>query len=550
MKPNEIRQRLEIQKTNRAVIEPMWDDIEKFIMPLRLGQMFNDAQNGELSQDWEREEIYDTTGVFSAQTMASAMHGSITNPVVKWFEFLFQAKELRQDPESVEWLQQCTERVYAELYDNNFDSEISSAFQDLVGPGNAIMMAEPENENPDDWQGTNFSCVPLKEFYFEQDHRGRLAIFYWVRNWTVLQIREKFPAVTLPKVVQESLDANKFDVRHNVIFCIWRRHDKRKNENKYPLAPLNRPFGYGYVLEGDDNFIGEESGYYEMPAYLTRFEKTSGSQWGFGPGAIMAPTCKFINAWMELEQTAVRKMIDPTTLAEERALIGDLNLGPGKLTLVRNINGIKAYQSEGRIDFSKMELKELRDMVRAAFKVDELQLKESPQMSATEAQIRYELMNRVLGPTLARLQTDLLDPLLLRIFRMLLRNKQFPAVPRKVKALKGQLKIDYQGPLMRAQKSDETAAIERFVGQVGAMAKVFPTIMNLIDPVKVGRELATRLGVPGDILRSDAEVERATRVQQKLAAMQAKAALQQQQGDAKQSQAQADQMNNPQQGAA
>jgi hypothetical protein len=331
----------------------------------------------------------------------------------------------------------------------------------------------------------------------------------------------------------EALDSpQSVDKKFNVVFCVYCRDDKyKKFKREYPLAPTNRPYGSKYILMETCEQLGEEGGYYRMPAYLTRFEKASGSMWGFGPGVIMAPTAKYINKWMEIEQLAVLKMVDPTNLVTERGLMSDLDLRPGGMTVVRDLDkSIKPYQTEGRIDFSKMELKELRDMIRAAFKVDELQLKESPQMSATEAQIRYELMNRVLGPTLARLQTDMLDPLLMNIFHTLMQMKQLPPPPKMVVKKKGQLKIDYAGPLMRAQKSDEVAAIERFIGQIGAMAKVMPTVLNVIDPVKVVREMAERLGVPMTMLRSPEEVAKLVKGQQQLAAAQAKAALMQQHG--------------------
>lgn len=536
MTPDDIISRVNALKSLRKNIEQIWDEVERYIMPLRLGRQVQNQSLTESGIEWTRDDIYDTTAVFAAQTMSSAMHGSITNPVVKWFNFLFQDPELQQDPESSKWLQNGTDRVYAELYNANFDPEISSAYQDLVGIGNACLFSEPENDDPLDWQGFNFAAIPVRELFFEQDHRGRMAKFYRDLQWTARQIAEKFRddeagLKLLPKVIQEALERpDGADQKFNVVFCIYCRDNKYKFRNSYPLIPTNRPYGAKYILASTKEQLGEELGYYDMPAYLTRFEKTSGSMWGFGPGVIMAPTAKYINKWMEIEQQAVLKMVDPTTLVTERALLSDLDLKPAGITIVRDINGIKVHQSEGRIDFSKMELKELRDMIRAAFKVDELQLKESPQMSATEAQIRYELMNRVLGPTLARLQTDMLDPLLMRMWKTLIQVGQIPPPPRLVMKKKGQLKIDYAGPLMRAQKTDEVAAIERFIGMVGGMAKVLPTVLNVVDPVKVVREMAERLGVPGDMLRSSEEVAKLVKGQQELAAKQAQAALMQEHG--------------------
>jgi hypothetical protein len=561
MKEQEIVARLQAQRTLRkGGIEQAWDDIERYVQPMRLGKMFEKLTETEMSQERTREELYDMTAIFGAQTQAAAMHGSITNPVVKWFQFLFTDQELQDDPESAKWLQDATERVYTELYDSNFDPEISSAYQDLVGPGNACLFSEVESDDPTDWQGFNFCAVPLRELYFEQDHRGRLARFYRDLRWTALQIFEKFSKEydgdikKFPKTIQEALENTQAaDQRFEVVFCVYKRLDKYKNRSKYPLAPTQRAYGCKYVLVETQELLGAEDGYYDMPAYLTRFEKAAGSMWGFGPGNIVAPTAKFINAWMEMELLAIEKGVDPPTLVEERALMSDLELGPGKMTLVRDINRIKHLVAEGRIDWSKMELKELRDMIRQAFKVDELQLKESPQMSATEAQIRYELMNRVLGPTLARIQTDMLDPLLMRMFRTLLHMKQLDPIPKLVLKKKAQYKISYSGPLMRAQKTDEVAAMERFVGTVGGMAKILPTVLNVIDPVKVVREMAERLGVPADILRSDEEVQKLIKGQQQLAAAQAKAQLMQQAGQGQQELAkgkQAQQQGQPQQAAA
>jgi hypothetical protein len=282
-----------------------------------------------------------------------------------------------------------------------------------------------------------------------------------------------------------------------------------------------------------------------MPVFHCPWEKTSGSAWGHGPGMIMSPTAKYINFWLELEDMAVRKMIDPSILATERGLISDLDQSPGGITIVRDVEkSIKILQTQGRIDFSKMSLKELRDSIREAFHNDELQLKDSPAMSATEAQIRYELMNRVLGPTMGRIQTSLLSKILDRTWKTLLRNDCLGVVPDEVKAVKAQYKIVYTGALMRAQQTEEVAAIERWLGQVGAAAKVFPAVMNVVDIIQWARDLAVRLNIPGKNLRSVKQVEELVRQQQQVAAQQARAAMQQQQGAADKAQGEGQQAQN------
>jgi hypothetical protein len=532
MEAVEIVRRTDACKLARSNIDSIWNDVDKYVMPLRLGDQYVQIVS-ESAVKLLVDEVYDSTAIHAAQNMSNAMHGTITNPNVKWRSRKYRDVELNKDVDAADWLQNADDVEWNEIYDSNFDSEISSAYQDLVGPGNCFMSVEAEEDNPVTWKGFNFTAVPLRESFFERDHRGDVFRFYRWFNWRATEIQSKFPGAKLPASVEKEVaDGGDPDKRFDVIYAIYVRPDKLKNTDQV-YAAKERPVGCKYVLKSTKEEIGEVGGFYEMPVFHCPWERTSGSQWGHGPGMIQAPTAKYINFWLEMEDTAIRKMIDPPTLVTERGLISDLDLRPGGQTVVRDIEkSIKAFLAEGRIDFSKMSLDDMRKSIREAFHNDELQLRDSPQMSATEAQIRYELMNRVLGPTMGRIQNQLLSPILDRTFKSLLRNGQFKPIPAVVKQKKAQLKVVYTGALMRAQQTDEVAAIERWLGQVGAIAKVFPAVMNVVDIITVAREMAVKLGVPAKMLRSVKDVEAMVQEQQKAAAMQARLSLMQQKGEA------------------
>ena len=136
----------------------------------------------------------------------------------------------------------------------------------------------------------------------------------------------------------------------------------------------------------------------------------------------------------------------------------------------------------------------------------------------------------LLGPTVARIQNDLLTPVLMLVFKTLLRNNQFPPVPDQVKKLNAQFKVRYSGPLARSQKSDEVAAIERFIGQIGAMTKVFPKLQLALNPFAVAREMAMRLGVPGDLLYPQDKIDKDSAQMDKMQAQAQQAQLAQESG--------------------
>jgi hypothetical protein len=125
--------------------------------------------------------------------------------------------------------------------------------------------------------------------------------------------------------------------------------------------------------------------------------------------------------------------------------------------------------------------------------------------------VRYELMNRLLGPTMGRLQNDLLDPLVTNTFQMLFRAKQFPEMPDVVKQMGGYVNVVYVGPLARAQKSDEVASVERWLGDIANFAQIFPELRHVPDPKAIAVYLSDGLNVPSRLMRSDAAINKKIR---------------------------------------
>ena len=61
--------------------------------------------------------------------------------------------------------------------------------------------------------------------------------------------------------------------------------------------------------------------------------------------------------------------------------------------------------------------------------MDQLLITESRNMTATEVMSRNEEKMRILGPVMGRLQSELLQPMIIRVFSIMLRNKLFSPAP-------------------------------------------------------------------------------------------------------------------------
>jgi hypothetical protein len=534
--PAVIRQRFEQLVASRQVVQAKWDDCERYIAPFRGGRFFNE-QKGESQKDYGSiTDVWDSTAIMGAQRLAASIHTAITSPAIRWFRLAFRDAAIQKDKAAKSWLDDCSDKMFDEIQASDFNTEISCAYQDMVVFGPSAMIAEAQAQKFQGlWNGLDYTCVPIREIYFEEDEKSRAKVFYRRLQWTPVQILSKFAEKTPEWIRLKAENSTGVEDRIDLIFCIFKRDNIQPLRLGEVRAPTLRPYGYKYVLRNTGDEIGEEGGYYDMPAYIARWEKTSGSIWGHGPGMIALPTVKYLNAWMEAQKNSAEKQVDPSMLVTERGLISDPDLTPGGITVVRSLEDIKMFESGARQDVAVQVLMDLREMVRKFFREDDLQLKQSPQMTATEAQIRYELMNRILGSTMARIQNDLLDPLLQTTFNIMYREQQFAQPPQSILNTRAEMQIEYLGPLMRSQRTDEVGAIERLIQSIGTAAQFFPEVTDVLDPIQAVREIAERLSTPANILNDPNQIAIKQAQRQKMQqAMQAE-----QEGKAKNQHAQA-----------
>ena len=127
-------------------------------------------------------------------------------------------------------------------------------------------------------------------------------------------------------------------------------------------------------------------------------------------------------------------------------------------------------------------------------------------MTATEIQVRYDLMQRVLGPTLGRLERELLEPVILRAFRTMVRRGVVPEPPDSLGDVL-QINVRYVGPLSRAQKQSEINAFMTFLQEIGMVAQMKPEVLDLIDGDATVRWLHDHHDLPSVVLVQERIVE-------------------------------------------
>ena len=113
-------------------------------------------------------------------------------------------------------------------------------------------------------------------------------------------------------------------------------------------------------------------------------------------------------------------------------------------------------------------------------------------------------MQRLLGPTLGRFQSEFLNPLIERVFGIMLRNNAFLPAP---EIIQGQpIDVEFIGPLARSQRMEEAVAVERLYQLAMNLAQADPGVLDIINHDVAIRMRAELLGVPKSVLRGEQEV--------------------------------------------
>lgn len=506
MKGSEIVNRFDALKSSRASMDGILQDIQRYVVPFR-GEFYSDLRS-EQEIDYFRRELYDNTANVAVNLLASQMHGNLMSPVVKWFGLNFRDNQLNTDKAAKEWLEAAEDKVWDTIQESNLDLAAPEALLDVCSFGTAIMTMEDNDDLT--WQGVTFTTLPVMDAYFEAGNDGVYRIYRRLR-YTALELDDEFDLPRKLKAETKNVEETDVDAKIDVIFVIYKEPENTYNGKR--LAPNMRPVQWRYVHRDTGTLLKKkgakspEGGYYDFPAMVMRWQKVGGSRWGFSPAWIMLSDIKQLNTMQYMVDEAWSKEIDPPMKATDTAVIGELDNVPGGLTIVDGMENLQPlYNSRSNFPVGYEGIMQKQTAIRAGFFVDKLELRDSPAMTATEVQVRYERMLRLLAPTFGRLKADMLIPVVKGVFMRLLRFGELETPPESIK--NAELDIEFTGPLARAMKGEVADGMERWLIGIENQAQIKPEVLDIVDYDEYNRKMAEQRGVPAVSMRSEKDVQK------------------------------------------
>ena len=488
-----IRKRLDKLEADRGTWESHWQEILDYVMPRKAEITFLRSRGEKRT-----EVLFDSTAITANNLLAASLQGTLTSPSLPWFSLKLRDDEANKIRDVQIWLEDTARRMYAVFNESNFNTEVHEMYLDLCSVGTSAIFVEEANEGFLQG-GLHFNTLHIAEYFIQENSTGKVDTLYRKYKMTARQAVQEFGENNIGTKVKDALK-DKPDTQFNFIHAVEPTADYERAVGK---AKTKLPYHSCHVCF-EDKMVVRSGGYNEFPYLVPRWSKATGEIFGRSPSYNALPDIKTLNKAVEIGLKAWAKAIDPPLLVTDDGVIGRVRMTPAGITVVRSDTAVKPLQIGSNWQITDLKENQLRTAIRQAYYSDQLQLQEGPQMTATEVQVRYELMQRLLGPTLGRFQTEFLNPLIERVFGIMMRSDALMPRPEAISGTN--MDIEYVGPLARSQRMEEAIAVERLYQLAMQVVQVDPTVMDVINHEQAIRMRATLLGVPKTVLRGEDEV--------------------------------------------
>lgn len=489
----ELTRRWGALETERSSWMDHWRDISEYLLP-RSGRYFlTDRNRGERRHN----SIYDSTGTRALRVLAAGMMAGMTSPARPWFRLTTSIPELDESAAVKVWLADVTRLMQMVFAKSNTYRALHSIYEELGAFGTASSVVLPDFDRV-----IHHHTLTAGEYAIATDHKGIVNTMFREFEMTVGQLVGEFGRDNCSRTVQNMYDQGKLDAWVPVLHGIEprRSRDPSKRDNRN-MAWRSVYFEKG----GDDNQLLRESGYREFPALCPRWATAGGDIYGNSPAMEALGDIKQLQHEQLRKAEGIDYQTRPPLQVPTNAKARELDTLPGGISFVDASNpngGIRsAFEVNLNLNYLLEDIRDVRERIKSSFYADLFLMlagNDNRNMTATEVAERHEEKLLMLGPVLERLHNEILDPLIEMTFSRMLAAGIVPPPPQE---LQGQeLNVEFVSMLAQAQRAIATNSVDRFVGNLGAVAQFKPDVLDKFDADAWADAYADMLGLDPDLI--------------------------------------------------
>jgi hypothetical protein len=490
-----------------------WQECANYIQP-RKGNILTLLSPGQP----QTILLWDTTAEQSLITYAAGLVSFLTPPSERWFRLEPQDDNAPQ--EFRDWLNDCSERMAQEIGNSNFYEVWHEDCLDGGCFGSSLMRTDEYASDRDNILG--FTNIPVGNFYWKEDNRGRISTIARKWKWSCDQAEEEFGEDALtPQLVRCFRSAEPSDHARQFNFIELIRPRRKADVKHGPTIPENRPWECLYVCI-EDNDIVREDGYYENPYAGCRLMRSNNESYGRGPGTQAMPEIKMVNRMEEDMAVVIERMARPSWIMPDDTAY-DPDNRPDGVTYWEAAMGA-AYKPEqiemkNRVDLGETKTQQKRKVIQDYFFVDMFKLltrEEVMEQQKTAFEVQQMVNERMIlfSPIFGRITKEKLNPTLFRVFAIMFRNGRFKPMPAGLDPRSLEFQVSYVSKIALAIKAVQNEALATAVQIITSMMQLDPSVVYLLKCPEAARQVLVNAGVPSAWLRSEYEVKQMSAQQQ------------------------------------
>ena len=509
-------------KTERSSWFSHWNEISTRLMP-RAGRFFVQDRN---KGNKRHNQIYDSSATQALSILAAGMMSGMTSPARPWFRLTTGDDDLDSYQPVKIWLDQVTRLMLKIFQGSNTYRALHSMYEELGGFGTAASIMVPDFRSV-----IHHHPLTAGEYAITTDWRGDVATLYREFQKTVGQLVKEFGYKACSPTVQNLYDRGNLEAWVTIIHAIEPRADRDPSKND----PQNMAWKSVYFeIGGNQQHCLRESGFKRFPALVPRWVVRGGDIYGESPAMTALGDINQLQHQQLRKAQGIDYKTRPPLQAPTSMKNRDVEMLPGGITYVDSANPHGGIRSafEVNIDLQHLlgDIRDVRERIRSCFFADLFMMlanQTDARMTATEVAERHEEKLLMLGPVLERLQNELLDPLIENTFDAIMEAGIAPPAPDELQGRP--LNVDLIGMLAQAQRAVGTNSIDRFVGNLGAVAQFKPEVLDRFDSDRWAEVYSDSLSLDPQIIvpRDQAQAIREQRAQAQAQAQQAALAEQQ-----------------------
>lgn len=494
----------------RAPWETLWKEIADYVMPRRSAGMNGASLTPSTATE---SRLFDTTAVQANMILANGCLAWMSPQESPWFGF--DPPQGKETDEVKRWVSTASERARQAMGLSNYYTAQHEFYLDRSAFGTACLYVEPGQKHT-----LNVQCWPVGSFVIDEDAEGNVDTVIREFELTARQAVQKFGDKASPKVQELVRQGGaKLHEKVKLLHCIHPRSDDERKEGadvqgRMPVASV--------YLERDSKHICRISGYEEMPVMVSRYLEWGsglGSLYGWSPSFAALPEARQVNFLQKMMDALAEKMAFPPIMAPDE-LEGEIDSSAGGVTyfdraLAQAQAMPKEWQTGGRYDVGLERIRERQAAINRAFHTELFQMFSQLDKRMTAREVAERASEKLIqfSPTFSRMTVELFNPLMERVFSILLRRGTFGEVPQELIEDRGDgmgfvpvPEITYTSRIALSLRSTHSVALQRTVELVSAIAPLDSRIVKHFDWPEAVREDALNNGLPAKFVRPLDEV--------------------------------------------